>query len=427
MPAQSESQQPPSVFRKVSLDRLASPEQLDQLMQVTDPRGWVALAALGAVLFTAVMWGVFGTIPEKVGGTGILVKSGGIYEVIPTAGGRVVDVAVAVGEEVSEGQVVARVEQPDLADRLQQARVTLANLRAEHAQIVDFGGRDATLQSTYLAQQRASLLQSIAASEASVQALTERIESEEKLAQNGLVTKNTLLGTRQQLNAQREKIADARSRLTQIESQQLGLRNKADEDTRGSRARIQDQEIRVADLERQLRSASEVVAPYTGRILEVMTERGNVVAAGEPILSLDLTGRAVKDLEAVIYVPSVHGKRIRPGMTIQIAPSTVKQEEFGLMLGTVTYVSDFPATSKGMRRVLKNEKLVSGLSGGDAPYELHADLVVDPSTVSRYRWSSSKGPPLKIQSGTLATGSIEVSSRRPIEMVIPLLRKYTGI
>jgi HlyD family secretion protein len=58
---------------------------------------------------------------------------------------------------------------------------------------------------------------------------------------------------------------------------------------------------------------------------------------------------------------------------------------------------------------------------------VHADLVVDPSTVSGYRWSSSKGPPLKIQSGTLATGNIEVATKRPIEMVIPLMRKYTGL
>jgi HlyD family secretion protein len=90
-------------------------------------------------------------------------------------------------------------------------------------------------------------------------------------------------------------------------------------------------------------------------------------------------------------------------------------------------VSDFPATAKGMHRVLKNEKLTAALSGQDAPYEVHADLMVDPETPSRYKWSSSKGPPLRIQSGTLALGNITVASRRPIEMVIPLLRKYSGI
>ena len=421
MPAQS------TVFRKVSLDRLASPEQLDQLMQVTDPRGWVALAALGAILMTALAWGVMGRVPEQVAGTGILIKSGGVFEVIPSAGGRVSDVAVAVGDEVSEGQVVARVAQPELTDRLQSAKAELENLRADHEQTAAFGSRDVALQSAYLAQQRASVEQSITAGEQSLKWLAERIANQEQLVREGLQAKATLLSTRQQYDQTREKVSDGRSQLTQIEAKQLALRNKRDEDVRASLARIESQELAVADLERQLKTASEVVAPYTGRILEVMTERGNVVVPGEPILTLDLTGRAVKELEAVIYVPSVHGKQIRPGMRIQIAPMTVRQEEFGFMLGTVTYVSDFPATAKGMRRVLKNEKLVQGLSGSDAPYEVHADLIVDPSTASRYRWSSSKGPPLKIQSGTLASGSIEVSARRPIEMVVPLFRKYTGI
>jgi HlyD family secretion protein len=135
----------------------------------------------------------------------------------------------------------------------------------------------------------------------------------------------------------------------------------------------------------------------------------------------------VRDLEAVIFVPSVEGKRVRPGMTIQIAPSTVKQEEYGFMVGKVTYVSDYPSTAKGMQRVLKNERLTSALAGNDAPYELHADLVLDPSTPSRYKWTSAKGPPVQIQSGTIATGSIEVAARRPIDMVIPLIRRYTGI
>jgi HlyD family secretion protein len=415
------------IFRQTSLERLASPDQLDQLVRVTDPRGWVALAAIAALLVTAGMWSVLGRVPEKVSGTGMLVKTGGIFEVGPTASGRVTDVAVEVGEVVTEGQVVARIAQEDLAERLQQARTTLANLRAQHEQSVTFGSRDVAVQAQYAAQQRVSLEQSIAAAEQSLRWLAEKIGNQEQLVRQGLLTKSTLLGTRQQYDATREKINESRSQLTQIEARELELRNRKQEETESGRARIEEQAQLAADLERQLRTSSAVVAPQTGRILEVMVERGNVVAAGEPILTLDLTGRAVKELEAVIYVPSVQGKRIRPGMTIQIAPSTVKQEEYGLMLGTVTYVSDFPATSKGMRRVLKNDALMSTLSGGDAPYELHADLTVDPSTTSRYRWTSSKGPPAKIQSGTLAVGNVEVASRRPIEMVVPLLRKHTGI
>ena len=35
------------LFRKKALAKLASPEQLDTLMQVTEPRGWLALGGIG--------------------------------------------------------------------------------------------------------------------------------------------------------------------------------------------------------------------------------------------------------------------------------------------------------------------------------------------------------------------------------------------
>ena len=416
-----------AVFRKVSLERLASPEQLDQLVRVTDLRGWVALAAGGLVLASAIVWGFAGRIPESVSGTGMLVKSGGIFQVTPTTGGRVVDIAVAVGEDVAEGQVVARVAQPELSDRVQAAKANLVALRADHADLVKFSAHNDSLQQTYLDQQRASIEQSRAAAEQSLAWLQERIVSQEQLVQQGLLTRSTLVATRQQADQTREKIADAKGQLTQLDARRLALANEAHDKIRQSAARIAEQETELADLERQLRTGVEVVAPYSGRILEIMTDRGNVVAAGEPIMSVTLSGRAIKELEAVIFIPSVQGKRVRPGMTIQIAPSTVKQEEFGLMIGKVTYVSDFPATAKGMQRVLKNDKLAAALSGGDAPYEVHADLVPDANTVSKYKWTSSKGPPLRIQSGTLATANVEVAARRPLDMVIPLIRAYTGI
>jgi HlyD family secretion protein len=93
----------------------------------------------------------------------------------------------------------------------------------------------------------------------------------------------------------------------------------------------------------------------------------------------------------------------------------------------VTYVSSFPATARGMARLLKNDKLVASLSGNDAPYQVHADLTPDPQTVSRYRWTSSSGPPIAIESGTLCSANILVDERRPVELVVPYVRKATGI
>jgi HlyD family secretion protein len=416
-----------TVFRKVSLDRLASPEQLDQLMRVTDARGWIALSAIVTVLATAAVWGVVGRIPQNISGTGILIKSGGVFDVAPLEGGRVLDVAVSVGDIVTEGQVVARIEQMALSDHLLALKAALINLREQHVQTLRNGARELELQTTYLARQRAAHQQAIANSEQSLVWFAERIVAQETLVAQGLLTKQTLLATRQQQDSERAKINAAQSELAQIEVRHAELQMTRQEAITASQMKIDEQLRTIAEAERNLKLKTEVLAPQTGRILEIMTEQGAVVSKGEPILSLDLTGRTVKDLEAILYVPSLHGKQIQPGMPILIAPSTVKQEEYGLMLGKVTYVSDFPATTKGMQRVLKNDKLVLGLAGQDAPYEIHADLTVDPDTPSMYRWSSSSGPPVRIQSGTMASGVITIGSRRPIEMVIPWVRQNLGL
>jgi HlyD family secretion protein len=415
------------VFRKVSLDRLSSPEQLDQVMQVTNPRGWLALAAIGSLLAMAVVWGIFGSLSEKVAGGGILLKSGGVFEVVSPAEGRITDVSIGVGDSVSEGQVVAWIAQPELSARLQEGKARLAALRVEHERTLSFSGNDERLQGQSVAEQRSNLRQSIAADEQTLRWLTERVASQDQLVAQGLLTRSTLLQTRQQHEQTREKIRSARSQLAQLDVQKLSSDN---ERTRQLSAGLRDIDLARLELEkmeRDLRRASQVVSPYTGRILEVMTEQGKMVARGEPVLNLDLTGSSVKNLVAVLYVPSVHGKKVKPGMDIQIAPSTVRQEEYGMMLGKVTFVSNFPATSRGMSMALKNDQLVQSLSGGGAPYEVHADLVVDPATPSRYRWSSSKGPPVDIQSGTLASGQVTVDRQRPIAAVLPLLRRWSGM
>ena len=65
------------IFRQAALDRLSSPEQLDRLVAISDPLGWLALTTLMTLLAAIVAWGVFGKIPEQVTGKGILVSAGG--------------------------------------------------------------------------------------------------------------------------------------------------------------------------------------------------------------------------------------------------------------------------------------------------------------------------------------------------------------
>lgn len=55
-----------NLFRKSSIDRVNSPEQLNEYIRVTSPGIWLILAAVVVLLVGVVVWGIFGTIETKV-------------------------------------------------------------------------------------------------------------------------------------------------------------------------------------------------------------------------------------------------------------------------------------------------------------------------------------------------------------------------
>jgi hypothetical protein len=63
-----------SLFRKEALERISSPEQLDQLMQIVNLKNWLPLAAIGFLLSLAVLWSFMGRIPVFIASRGLLVE-----------------------------------------------------------------------------------------------------------------------------------------------------------------------------------------------------------------------------------------------------------------------------------------------------------------------------------------------------------------
>lgn len=55
-----------SVFRKKSLDRISSPEQLNDYIHVSSPGIWILLAAVIILLVGIGVWATFGTMETKV-------------------------------------------------------------------------------------------------------------------------------------------------------------------------------------------------------------------------------------------------------------------------------------------------------------------------------------------------------------------------
>ena len=58
-----------SLFRKDSMDRISSPEQLNDYLHVTNPTVWVVLAAVIILLAGMLVWGFFAQIDSFASGT----------------------------------------------------------------------------------------------------------------------------------------------------------------------------------------------------------------------------------------------------------------------------------------------------------------------------------------------------------------------
>lgn len=107
------------LFRKSSMDRISSPEQLNDYIRVTNPGVWLVLAAVIVLLMGACVWGIFGRLETKIsvpvqvaGGEARLVLEDG-QQVDPDApvviGGREFPLGPAVGG----GAYAVSVDLPD--------------------------------------------------------------------------------------------------------------------------------------------------------------------------------------------------------------------------------------------------------------------------------------------------------------------------
>lgn len=433
---------PDRIFRQAALDTLSSPEQLDQLMQVTTPKSWLALAAFGTLLLTALVWGIFGNIADQVHGRGILLRSGGVFLVAARGEGNVLELLVRHGQTVTNGQLLARISQPELEIRLRQARTNHTATESALRDLLGNQAREQILEQQDTAAQRRMLDRMITNYTAQIAALSARTNVQSELFRKGLVSQAQYLDSQNVLYSAQHDLYRTQVQLQQLDITQFqtGVRRRQ---LRVEREDQLQQALHQMDyLSNLFGLNTEVRSPCRGQVLEVMVKQGDLITATTPVASLQ---SSTSDLEAHLFLSSADGKRLAskwqrthrrsfsnltaPPAPVEpvealLAPVTVRKEEFGLMRGTVDLedVSDYPATPQGMLRILQNPTLVSEFSQTGAPIEVTVRLCRTNSE-SGYAWTSGKGPPIQITSGTLCDGTITIERRAPISLVLPLLNK----
>ena len=403
--------------------RLSSPEQLDQIMTVAPPKAWISLATLGGIVILAVVWSVFGSIPTTVGGTGILLKQGGIYDVEVLGSGVVTEFDVQVGDLVQEGQVIARISQPGLVQDIDQAERQLETVREERRKTEDFHRRNREIELGSLRDEAELIRRSTEVAGERIEWLKGKVEAEAEAVDIGIITRDQLQNTRQALEAARGDLANLEIRAQGIEGREMSVKVREERELHEIDQRIVNLENQIDNLQLRLNQSGQVISPYTGYVQEIKAKEGELVSLGMSLVSMEKTDQP---LGLVAFIPVV-GQQVKKGFKAQISPATVKKEEFGFMEGTVRSVSGLPTTTQGMMSMLNNSLLVEQLASQGAPFKIEIDLDEDAATVSGFKWSSREGPPERVESGTVCEVRIVVREQRPITLAIPILKSTLGL
>lgn len=404
-------------------EHVSSPEQLDQAITVINHHGWISLVALGVLLVAAIIWGIFGRIPEKVNGAGLIVNSSDLMSVTYNYGGTIRNVFLSNGQEVHKGQVIARIEREDLLENIQIATQRLNNLQQTYDTTTPLITRQADMTDDMLAKSESDFRSQIDIYSNQIETAKRKEKNMKDLFDDGLITEMEYLEAhRQVLTLEIQKQS--------IEQQLLSAgvsRVRTSTETSQEKMNLEHQ---IAEAKKQLdierknyQIATKIVSPVSGKIYEISVARGTYVAPGSTVAIVEPFSSDGDTLRAVMYFSVKDGKRIKRGMNIAVVPSTVKQEEYGFIQGIVTGVSDFPVSPQYLQVVMQNPILAQSFTANSSPIEVKISMVTDPTTETGFHWSSSRGPNDILTPGITTTGFVIVRSQRPIEMIVPLIKK----
>ncbi|MHC4101576.1 MAG: NHLP bacteriocin system secretion protein, partial [Planctomycetota bacterium] len=319
------------LFREAALERLSSPEQLDQQLQVTSPKGWIALTAIWVLLAGVIAWSILGEVHTREEGHGIIVTGGGLQVVVAEGSGRLSEILVDVNNEVSEDQVVARIDKHEMLAELDELISQLAELESQYDEHMRFDQREEEAQANL---EKADIDRLEQTKEFSLQRV-ERLEDRKTIVEDLVAKGNMTDIDRQEIE---EQIEDAKMEheKARLEIEQIRAKNREasiqrEREQMKREFQIRELKGRIAVLQHRHDRESQVVSKFDGTVVEIRAAKQTAVNVGDPILLVQPADSTSQELEAILYVSAGTGKRVEEGMDVYISPSTVKREEHGSM------------------------------------------------------------------------------------------------
>ncbi|KHK65536.1 HlyD family secretion protein [Pseudomonas frederiksbergensis] len=303
---------------------------------------WLKRGALGSLVVLGVLgaWYVLKPAPvnpDFASGNGRIEATE--VDVASKLAGRIDTILVAEGEQVSAGQVLARMDTQALQAEIRQAQAQLQRART------------AKLTAAALVAQRES--EKITARAVVAQRQAELIATQKRFARTEiLVGRNAL--ARQQLDDDRALLDSGHAALAAANSQVL----TAQAGIEAAKSQVEEAQASIeaaAATEQRLQADladTELKAPRDGRVQYRIAEEGEVIPAGGKVLNLvDLS-----DVYLTFFLPTDQAGRVAIGSEARVIIDAAPQYVIPANISYVASVAQF--TPKTVETANEREKLM---------------------------------------------------------------------
>ncbi|MFH9548097.1 HlyD family efflux transporter periplasmic adaptor subunit [Streptomyces sp. NPDC051445] len=156
-----------------------------------------------------------------------------------------------------------------------------------------------------------------------------------------------------------------------------------------------------------------------GRITALAATIGQIISTGANVAAVEKVAGADDPLYATVYVPAENAASVPPGAAVDLTVQTVPSQQYGVLRGHVKSVDRAAQSAQAIAAFLGDSQLGEQFTAQGRPVAVLVRLDTDAATRSGYRWSSADGPPFRLASMTMATGSIRLADQRPVDWLLP--------
>ena len=409
------------LFRKKALDRLSSPDRLDERVALIAPSWWVALAALFGMLGVAALWGAFSRISTKVDGSGMLLEESGFQNVVSLSDGVMGALNVQEGSPVQKGDVLATVSLPLQQMELDSFREKLETLRTEWNELHAAAEQHRTNRAAFHESMRASNAESVEKLAQILEKLKQLSDTYAELSGRGIVTQVESLRLLQDMLNGALQIAQQQQENMRADVEKADFDLDFKRDFWQRQQKLMDAEMELKLKMARLLSQTLILSPAQGTIVNVQKSAGDKVSDGEVVFLLQPASSGT--LHASAFIPAAKSKNVQEGQPVLVSPANAEPQRTGYMRGVVERVGRYPATFEQLMNVFKNQDLTQMLKGEEAAVTLEVRLIPDAGNPSGYQWTGKAPEGVRISAGTLCHVAVVVEQRAPLSYVLPWIRK----